>query len=218
MDIAELSRRLENMIRFGTVAEVDHAARRVRVQSGDLLTDWLKWRVDRAGDTSTWDPPTIGEQVMILSPSGEIGNGIVMQSIYSDAHNAPDSSPDTHVIDYPDGARISYNHASGALEATGITTALVEASESITARAGTMVTIDAPDTTITGNLLVQQAAVIQGLLTYQAGLAGTGGGAGNVITGNFVQTDGQLSSNGIVLDSHTHTGVTAGPASTGGPQ
>lgn len=128
MEIAELSRRLENMIRIGTIAEIDHAARRVRVDSGSLTTDWLKWRVGRAGATRTWEPPTIGEQVMILSPSGELANGIVIPSIYSDAHDAPDASPDTHVTSYPDGAVVSYNHQTGAMGVTGIKSATIEAS------------------------------------------------------------------------------------------
>jgi phage baseplate assembly protein V len=120
MNFSELSRRIENIIRFGTIAEVDLAARRVRVQSGELLTDWLKWRTDRAGSTRTWNPPTIGEQVMILSPSGELGNGIVMPSIYSDAHDAPSDSADEHVTLYPDDARLSYNHVTQVLNIAGI--------------------------------------------------------------------------------------------------
>ncbi|MBI5917790.1 MAG: phage baseplate assembly protein V [Nitrosomonadales bacterium] len=126
MDIASLSRMIENLIRFGTVTEVDHAARHVRVTTGAITTGWLKWRAERAGRTVTWDPPSIGEQVMILSPSGELANGIVIPSIYSDEHDAPDDSPSTHVTRYPDGAVVSYNHESGALSVTGIKSAYVE--------------------------------------------------------------------------------------------
>lgn len=120
MNLAELSRRVENMIRFGTIAEVNHDARRVRVSSGELTTDWLKWRAGRAGATRTWDPPTLGEQVMVLSPSGVLENGIVVPSIYSDVHDAPDGSPDTHVTQYPDGAVTSYNHVTHVMAVSGI--------------------------------------------------------------------------------------------------
>ena len=41
---------------------------------------------------------------------------------------------------------------------------------------------------------------------------------GAIMTGPFTQTGGSLSSSGIVLDSHTHSGVEAGGSSTGGPQ
>ena len=63
-----------------------------------------------------------------------------------------------------------------------------------------------------------RSLTVQGLLTYQAGLAGTGGGAGTVISGSITQTGGTLSSNGIVLATHTHTGVQPGGGNTGGPQ
>lgn len=218
MDIAELSRRVENLIRIGTVAEVDHANARIRVTSGGLDTDWLPWFERRAGATRSWDPPTVGEQVMILSPSGEPGAGICLVGIYSAAAPAPSASASLHLMDFPDGAKISYDHASGALEATGIKTALVEASESITAQAGVLVTIDAPDTHVTGNLVVDQMATIKGLLTYQAGLAGSPGSVGSAINGNLTHINGALSSNGIVLHTHTHSGVTSGPSNTGGPQ
>lgn len=213
MDITELSRRLENMIRLGTVAAVDHAARRVRVQSGELLTQWLKWITPRAGNTRTWDPPTIDEQVMILSPSGVLENGLVMPSVFSDAHDAPSISPDEHVTLYPDGARVAYNHATGALTATGITTALVQAAESVTA--------DTPMTHATGNVKIDGTLEVDGLITYHSGMrgeAGGGGGSAIVINGNLIHEDGVLQSNGVVLHTHTHGGVQPGGGNTGGPQ
>lgn len=182
MDLVELSRRLENMIRIGTIAEIDHANRRVRVKSGELLTQWLKWRTDRAGATRTWNPPTIDEQVMILSPSGELGNGIVIPSIYSDAFDSASSDPDLHIVEYPDGARISYNHKTGDLLATGINTAAITASVSITA--------DTPLTHCTGNVIVDGDLTVGGLFTYKGGMNGSGssgsGGAAAVIAGDVM--------------------------------
>lgn len=60
-----------------------------------------------------------------------------------------------------------------------------------------LVTIDAAQTTCTGKLTVE------GLLTYQAGMSGSGG-SGASLTGPFVQTGGALSSEGIVLNTHIH--------------
>lgn len=198
MDLVELSRRIENLIRIGTVHSVDHAAVRCRVQSGGLVTQWLRWHTPRAGQTRTWDPPTVGEQCMILSPSGEPGNGVVFYGFDSDQIQPPSHSPDDHVTEYPDGARISYNHASGHLEATGIQTGLIQAATSIT--------LDTPDTFVTGTLTVD------GLLTYKDGLRGAGGEAnGNIVTGDFIHGEsGVLSSYGIVLHTHHHTGPEAG--------
>lgn len=207
--IAELNRKIENMIRIGTVFSIDYVARRVRVKSGKLETQWLKWATPRAGDTREWDPPTIGEQVMVLSPSGVIENGVVMPSVFSSAHDAPSSSATLHVTEYPDGARVAYDHDAGALTATGIKTALVQASASVTA--------DTPYTHITGDTQIDGTLTVNGLLTYRNGISGSGGGNGNIVSGNFIQTGGELSSEGVVLSSHVHTGVVPGGGESGGP-
>lgn len=224
MDIADFNRRLESLIRLGTIADVDHDAARVRVHTGSLTTTWLPWLTDRAGQTTTWNPPTVGEQVIVLSPSGDPATGVVLLALFAANHPAPSSSPDTHVTDYPDGARIEYNHATGALSATGIQTALVHAS--------THVTVDCPDSTFTGNVVIngkltvlgdavfKAKATVMKLFSYLSGMAGAGGSGGGStqITGNITHSDGSMSSNGVVLHTHSHGGVASGPASTGGPQ
>lgn len=214
-DFADISRRLENLLRLGTVAQVQMAPPRVRVQSGGLTTTWLPWITLRAGTTREWNPPTVGEQCMLFSPSGEPAAGVVLVGLFSDANPAPSSSPEEFLIVFPDGARIYYNHVAGALEATGIKTALVQASDKCT--------VDCPESeftgnvTIDGNLLVKGQATIMQLLTYLSGMAGTGGGAGGGTTitgpinhqGVFTNT-GSLSSNGKVLDTHKHPGDSGG--------
>lgn len=108
---ADLARRLDNLIRLGTIAAVDHARALCRVTSGGLLTDWLPWAERRAGTTRTWNPPTVGEQVLLLCPSGEPAAGIVVTGIYTAAHDQPSASASEHVTDYPDGALERYDHA-----------------------------------------------------------------------------------------------------------
>jgi phage baseplate assembly protein gpV len=64
------------------------------------------------------------------------------------------------------------------------------------------VKIDSPATTITGTLTVQ------GLLTYAAGMAGSGatpGGGAAAITGDIKITSGDLTADGISLKTHVHT-------------
>lgn len=72
-------------------------------------------------------------------------------------------------------------------------------------------TINTPATTNTGTLTTQ------GLLTYQSGMAGTGGGSGTTISGTITQTGGALTSNGIALSTHTHGGVQTGGGNTAAP-
>lgn len=204
MDIVELSRRLENLIRFGTVHSVDHGARRCRVQSGQLVTQWLRWFERRAGETRTWDPPTVGEQCVVFSPSGEPAGGMVFYGAPSDLIDTPSHDPAKHVIRFPDGATFSYDHATGHLDIVGIKSATVDAENTLLFKAGESVTFDSPLVHDTGKHTTDD------LLTYGNGLTGTGGTHGNAITGDFIHTDGELSSNGIVLDSHHHVDPAAG--------
>jgi phage baseplate assembly protein V len=212
-DDADLSRRLDNLLRLGQIAAVDTSSARCQVTSGGLLTTWIPWFELRTGNTLTWNPPTVGEQVLLLCISGEPASGLALTGIYSAAHDQPENSPDKHVTVYPDGARVEYDHASSALTVTGIKTATVEASEQCT--------VDCPENTITGNVLIKGTLLVEGALTYMAGMtgfAGAGGGATATLKGEVVHTNGQLSSNGVVLHTHKHDGVQSGGSLTGGPQ
>jgi phage baseplate assembly protein V len=111
----ELARRIENIVRLGTVAQVDHANALVRVKSGALLTAWLPWLEQRAGNVRTWCPPSVGEQALVLAPSGDLAAGWVMVGGPSEAHPAPSTSPNVHRTQYPDGTVIDYDHQSHAL-------------------------------------------------------------------------------------------------------
>lgn len=139
---AELQRKLDNIIRFGVIAEVNHATARARVKSGDILTEFLPFVTFRAGTTKTWSPPTVGEQCVMLSVSGEFTTACILVGLYT--QNSPSHSADEHVIEFADGAKITYNQSNGALVVTGIKTASITAANQID--------IDCPTINIKGNV------------------------------------------------------------------
>ncbi|TPQ33418.1 phage baseplate assembly protein V [Cupriavidus pinatubonensis] len=203
MDFAEIARLIENLLRIGVVTAVRHGTPpRVRVQTGGITTDWLPWMELRAGGTRTWSPPTEGEQVLLLSVSGDLRNAVILTGIPSDQHDVPSHSAVETVTEYPDGARTVYDHAAGALSVSGVKTVVVEAA--------TSVLVKCPDTTFDGNVTVK------GLLAYQNGIAGQGGENGNVIRGDLTHQGGNLSSNGVVVHDHGHGGVQRGGSWTDG--
>ncbi|HHR3579950.1 TPA: phage baseplate assembly protein V [Neisseria gonorrhoeae] len=132
---------------------------RVRAQHGGITTDWLPYIVPFAGGVSVWRIPSVGEACTILSPVGEPENGVVLCCQASDRYPAPSADPAETVVRFPDGTHIRYNHNSGAMELKAVTS----------------LTIDTPQTTITGHLTVNQTTTAQGLLTYQNGMNGQGG-------------------------------------------
>ncbi len=114
---SEIDRRLSNMIRIGTVAEADYSKARVRVSFGEAVSDWLPWVTFRAGGDHTWWAPEVGEQVIVLAPSGEISGGAVLGSLFSTNHPAPADRPTIHRTTYEDGAIIEYDRLNHILHA-----------------------------------------------------------------------------------------------------
>ncbi|WP_063888551.1 Gp138 family membrane-puncturing spike protein [Burkholderia ubonensis] len=63
---------------------------------------------------------------------------------------------------------------------------------------------------------VKCPAVFEQLLTYQAGMAGEGGGTGTTIKGDIDHSGGTIKSNGVTVDKHHHRDSMGGD--TGGPE
>ncbi|WP_417329570.1 phage baseplate assembly protein V [Halomonas cupida] len=151
MDLIELQRLIHNLIRLGTIAEVDHARARVRVQSGELLTNWLPWVEARAGATRDWDPPTEGEQVAVFSPGGDPAAGFVITGLFSDAHPAPADSSNLWRRVFPDEALIEYDHQAHRLSAvTGPSSIHMDRSRILMASNGSTIELDASGIRLNG--------------------------------------------------------------------
>jgi phage baseplate assembly protein V len=211
-ETADINRRLESLIRYGTVADVQAKPPRVRIQVGQLKTTWVRWVALRAATTSDWCPPVPGEQCVLLSPSGDMASAVALLGLASDEYPLPSDNPDEWVRRFPDGAVVRYHHANSALTVSGIKTATVQAAEHVT--------VDCPESTFTGNVTIKGTLTVEKLFSYLAGMSGQGGSDGGEtsITGNIRHTEGTLSSNGVVLHTHTHSGVERGNDNTGGPQ
>jgi phage baseplate assembly protein V len=119
-EISRLTQRLNNVVCFGPVLEADYKAGKVRVKAAPLEgvgdpveTDWLPWMTMRAGKNRTWVAPEVGEQVMVLSPNGNLCNGVVIMGlnyhIYPHEADNPDMEKEVWV-DH-DSAWLEFNRA-----------------------------------------------------------------------------------------------------------
>ncbi|GHT93684.1 hypothetical protein FACS1894122_09280 [Alphaproteobacteria bacterium] len=88
---SDLFRRVANLIRIGKISEVNDA--QVKVEIGKVKTNWLPI-VSTAGDTSCWIPISVGEQVVVLSPFGELSQSVVLRSIHYNTYDAPENEND----------------------------------------------------------------------------------------------------------------------------
>jgi len=193
--VSELQRQLGNAIRLGTIAQVDLAAARCRVDTGEVKTDFVPWFVPRAGDTIEWSAPVVGEQGVLLCPGGDTHGAVFLRGVYSDAFPAPSSEASKHLVRYRDGALIQYDDDAHALTATLPGGGTVE----VTADGG--VTINGPltvngESTFNGNTQTNGDAGVSQTLTAQTDVVG----------------------GGKSLKGHKHLGVMAGGAVSGPPQ
>lgn len=192
--ISEILRLLRNLIRIGTVSEVNLDDALCRVDTGQNTTGWLHWLTARAGKTRAWNAPSVGEQVLILCLGGELDTGFVLPGIFSDTSPAPSASADALHWSFPDGAVIEYEPETGALIATGIQTATIKAAVKIL--------FDSPEVECTAHLKAK---------TFDFSEGGT-------MTGDVEHSGGKLASNGVIVDDHDHGGVQRGGSRTDGPK
>lgn len=188
-ELPTLTRLIENLIRFGTIAAVKMKPPRVQVKTGTLTTAWLPWIATRAGADREWNPPTFEEQVILLSPSGQLGNGIVLTGLFSDQIPANGDREGLHRCTYRDGTVIEYDSVAHHLNVT-------------LAEGGTT------------NLTSTGGIHIVGPITHEGDFTQTGN---QNITGKVTVTEDVVAAN-ISLVNHPHGGVMPGGAKTGKPE
>lgn len=117
--LPDIERRTANMIRFGSISAVKLSnPPRVKVTSGNITTRWLPWAGGRAGaGKRRWDPPEVGEQVVLLSAGGDMRQALVIPGIYQSSYAAPSDNPDLDLTAYSDGTTISYDRSAHELVA-----------------------------------------------------------------------------------------------------
>ena len=205
---ADANRRLENIVRFGTVKTINPSKPipRVIVNLGDIETPEIRCLNIRSGDDVTWDMPSINEECVVISPCGDIGpTSFVLYGFYNDEHPAPSDDLNKKIRMFSDGCVIAYDisahHLSAFLPSGG--TAVLTADGGVTVNG---------DTTINGNLQVNGSTAMTGNNT----VGGSQLVQGSSHSSGTFSSDGDVTASGISLTGHTHPGDSGG--TTGGPQ
>lgn len=116
--LTELDHRLSNLIQFGKVCEADYQKAKLKVQIGEIVTDWLPWLTSRAGNNTSWWAPEVEEQVLVLAPSGEINQAVILPAMYQQQFPAPSENNYVHQVTYEDGTTLSYDKKHHTLSVT----------------------------------------------------------------------------------------------------
>ncbi|MDO7391124.1 phage baseplate assembly protein V [Acinetobacter baumannii] len=204
---ADINRRLENLIRFGKIKTVNPSKPipLVTVDLDDIVTPEIRFFNARSGDDSTWDPPSLDEEVMVISPCGEIGpTSVVFYGLYNNEHPAPSDDLNQRIRVFADGCVIAYDisaHQLSAILPSG-GKAIVTADGGITVNG---------DTTINGNLQINGSTAMTGNNTVGGSQLVQGSSHS---TGAF-STEDDVKAGSISLKEHKHPGDSGG--TTGGP-
>lgn len=188
MDAPDPQKLIGDVLRLGTVETVDLAQATCTVRVGDMVTGDIPFIASRAGAFRIWCPPSIGEQVLLISPEADMLAALALGGLFSDAHPAPAAIASLHV-ECDDGAILAYDPAAHALK--------------VTLPAGGTARVDAP-----GGLTITGPVTIKGPVRVEDDLRATG-----TITG-----DTDVKGGGKSLKDHKHTAVQAGGAISGPPQ
>ena len=176
------------------VVGVDLAAGLVRVSDGAGWTSaWLRWHSQAAGKARHWRAPSLGEQGVLISPSGEPAQGTFVPGLYGNAGSQPDNRDHVEVWRFEDGGSLVYDW-----QAKSYSISLPSGTVSIQVGASSA---QVTDSSITGNAA---SITLTGAIT---------------LNGDVQINGGSLTHNGVNVGStHTHLGVMPGPGATAPPQ
>jgi phage baseplate assembly protein gpV len=124
MRVNELERRFASAFRHGTVEQVDAEKHVVRIRIGEpeessngqpFLSPWVPYG-QFAGALKVHTPPSVGQQMTMLNPTGDFRQAVAIPLTWSDANPSPSNSKDEHVLTFGD-VRITLKSGSVAFKA-----------------------------------------------------------------------------------------------------
>lgn len=109
---AQMDRMLAGLVIPCYVVAVDLAAAKVRVSDGGAWTSaWVRWHAQAAGKARHWRAPSLGEQGVLVSPSGEPAQGTFVPGLYGNAGPPPDNRDHVETWRFEDGGSLVYDWA-----------------------------------------------------------------------------------------------------------
>ncbi|EFB5187752.1 phage baseplate assembly protein V [Escherichia albertii] len=201
-EVAELRRRVANMVRRGVVEEVIPGSPvRVRVDIGDVISPPLPWIQVQSGHyMQASNYPAPGDAATVISEAGDLCNGQVYPGVNIDAIPVPAGSEHEHIILFDTGTEIRYDRQANALFIT-----LAEGgSYKITGKG----TLDGP-VEITDTLTVQGKTTLNADAVVKANLS---------VGGEVSDHRGTMSQIRLVYNGHTHRGDSGGTTGQPGQQ
>jgi phage baseplate assembly protein gpV len=131
--VAEIERRLDSTIKQGRVVDVDAAKGTVRLRLNEdsaaeaFLSPPIPY-AQIAGALKVHTPPSVGQQMTIISGAGDFRQGLAVPMTWSDQNQSPSEKGDEHVLTFgsvrmvlvDDGLKISVGGVSVEITGSGV--------------------------------------------------------------------------------------------------
>ncbi|MGU2289668.1 phage baseplate assembly protein V [Pseudomonas aeruginosa] len=208
---AEHDRMIAALLMPCTVEALQLTPPRVRVRSGDWVSGWLRWHSQAAGQARHWRAPSLGEQGVLLSPSGRPEAGTFIPGLYGDAGPPADNRDTVEVWKFPDGGVLEYDWDAHSYSVTlpAGTVAVTVGGSSVTVTPGS-IDISSGNVTITAGTATVEAGTVQvtaGTVTVSAGditLDGRVSVSQNLTVAGNIDAAGSIMDAGGNSNHHTH--------------
>ncbi len=151
--IDSLERALANLIRIGTIAQVNGDT--AEVDFGGNVSAALQWTTSRAHGDSEWNPPDVGEQVLVFAPGGLLEDAVIGDSIFQTQYGRPEAGQGVHVRRYANGATMTHDNGSGDMVFDLRGAFIVRAPQGVQVIAGNGVDLQTPNVTASGGMTAQ---------------------------------------------------------------
>ncbi|WP_307942487.1 phage baseplate assembly protein V [Pseudomonas mosselii] len=163
------------------VVALDLAAARVRVSDGGGWTSaWVRWHAQAAGKARHWRAPSLDEQGVLISPSGEPALGTFVAGLYGNAGTAPDNRDHVEVWRFDDGGSLAYDWQAKRYDIqlpSGQATVKVGASTLVVS--DNAITLDAASITLTGKVAINGPLTVSGDINGGGRIIDTAGNTAN---------------------------------------
>jgi phage baseplate assembly protein V len=131
--LSETQRLLAQGTTVGEIVAVNASTAMVKVDDGELTTDWIPWVSPAWGQVKVWSVPSIGTQCVLVVPDQNWEHAVALGGIVRESGGTAQE----HYLDFGDGTTLRYNSTSKALTVQNAT--------------GTL-TIECPNITLQGNV------------------------------------------------------------------
>lgn len=163
-------RMIAGMIIPCRVVAVDLAAALVRVSDGSGWTSaWVRWHSQAAGKARHWRAPSLLEQGVLFSPSGEPAQGTFVSGLYGNAGAQPDNRDHVEVWRFDDGGSLVYDW-----QAKSYTITLPSGTVTVQVGGASVVVTDSAVDVTAGSITLKGQVAINGPLRVTGDINGGG--------------------------------------------